>query len=288
MRLVNAKEMMQDASRGHYAVGHFNLNNMESIRAFLLAAQEMKSPVILGVSGGTAKYMGGYKTITDTVEGFMEFLEITVPVALHVDHGTYEQALDALKGGFSSIMFDGSSYPIDDNIAKTKYLVQLCREKGISLEAEVGAIGGEEDGKISEGECADPLECKRIADLGIDMLAAGIGNIHGKYPANWGGLHFDILQKIREVTGNIPLVLHGGSGIPEDQVRKAISMGVCKVNVNTECQMAFADAVAEYYKSGKDQESKGYVTRSILAPGLEAAKQKCMEKMRLFGSDGKA
>lgn len=288
MRLVNAKEMMQSASCGHYAVGHFNLNNMESIRAFLLAAQEMKSPIILGVSGGTAKYMGGYKTITATVEGFLEFLDITVPVALHVDHGTYEQAISALEGGFSSIMFDGSSYPIAENIEKTKHLVELCRAKGISLEAEVGAIGGEEDGKISEGECADPEECRRIAGLGIDMLAAGIGNIHGKYPADWGGLHFDVLQKIRAVTGNIPLVLHGGSGIPEDQVRKAITMGVCKVNVNTECQMAFADAVGEYYRSGKDQGSKGFVTRSILAPGLEAAKAKCEEKIRLFGSDNKA
>lgn len=288
MKLVNAKEMMQDASRGHYAVGHFNLNNMESIRAFLLAAEEMKSPVILGVSGGTAKYMGGYKTITDTVEGFIRFLNISVPVALHVDHGTYEQALEALEGGFSSIMFDGSSYPIDDNIAKTKYLVELCRQKGISLEAEVGAIGGEEDGHISEGECADPAECKRIADLGIDMLAAGIGNIHGKYPADWKGLHFDILKKIREVTGNMPLVLHGGSGIPDEMVKKAITMGVCKVNVNTECQIAFSDALHEYYKNNKDQESKGFVTRTILAPGLEAARQKAMEKMRLFGSNGKA
>lgn len=288
MKLVNAKEMMQDASRGHYAVGHFNLNNMESIRAFLLAAEEMKSPVILGVSGGTAKYMGDYKTITATVQGFIDFLDIKVPVALHVDHGTYEQALAALEGGFSSIMFDGSSYPIDENIAKTKYLVELCRKNGISLEAEVGAIGGEEDGKISEGECADPAECKRIADLGIDMLAAGIGNIHGKYPADWKGLHFDILQKIREVTGNMPLVLHGGSGIPDEMVKKAITMGVCKVNVNTECQVAFADALREYYMTGKDQESKGFVTRTILAPGLEAARQKAMEKMRLFGSNGKA
>ncbi len=288
MRLVNAKEMMQAASRGHYAVGHFNLNNMESIRAYLLAAQEMKAPVILGVSGGTAKYMGGYKTITDTVEGFMELLDITVPVALHVDHGTYDQALAALEGGFSSIMFDGSSYPIAENIEKAKHLVELCRRKGISLEAEVGAIGGEEDGTISEGECADPAECKRIADLGVDMLAAGIGNIHGKYPANWGGLHFDVLQKIREVTGLMPLVLHGGSGIPEDQVKKAISMGVCKVNVNTECQIAFSDALAAYYKAGKDQESKGFVTRTIMMPGLEAAKAKCEEKIRLFGSDNKA
>ena len=287
-KLVNAKEMMQDASRGHYAVGHFNLNNMESIRCFLLAAEEVKSPVILGVSGGTAKYMGGYKTITDTVEGFIDFLDITVPVALHVDHGTYEQALAGLEGGFSSIMFDGSSYPIDDNIEKTKYLVKLCREKGISLEAEVGAIGGEEDGKISEGECADPAECKRIADLGIDMLAAGIGNIHGKYPADWKGLHFDILKKIREVTGNMPLVLHGGSGIPDEQVRKAIDLGVCKVNVNTECQMAFSDALRDYYLAGKDKESKGFVTRTVIAPALEAARQKAMEKMKLFGSVGKA
>lgn len=288
MRLVNAKEMMQAASRGHYAVGHFNLNNMESIRAYLLAAQEMKAPVILGVSGGTAKYMGGYKTITDTVEGFMEFLDITVPVALHVDHGTYDQALAALEGGFSSIMFDGSSYPIAENIEKTKYLVELCRQKGISLEAEVGAIGGEEDGKISEGECADPAECKRIADLGVDMLAAGIGNIHGIYPANWAGLNFDRLGEIQKAVNGKPLVLHGGSGIPFEQVHKAITLGVSKVNVNTELQLVFAKATREYIEAGKDQIGKGYDPRKELKPGCEAITKQVEEMIEAFGSKDKA
>lgn len=288
MRLVAAKEMLTDAKRGHYAVGHFNLNNMESIRAFLLAAQETSSPIILGVSGGTAKYMGGYRTIADTVEGFMNFLDITVPVALHVDHGTYEEALDAIENGFTSVMFDGSKYPIDENIQKTRHVVELAHAKGISVEAEVGAIGGEEDGVIAMGECADPEECARIAALGIDFLAAGIGNIHGKYPANWAGLNFDVLAKIQEKTGEMPLVLHGGSGIPADMVRKAISLGVCKVNVNTECQIAFAEAVKQYFAEGKDQLSKGFTPRALLAPGLEATKQVCIEKMTLFGSLGKA
>lgn len=287
-RLVNAKEMMQRAKEGHYAVGHFNLNNMEFVRAFLLAAQETNSPIILGVSGGTAKYMGGYKTITDMVEDFMEFLDITVPVALHVDHGQYEEALAAIEGGFSSIMFDGSKLPFDENVEKTKHIVELCHAKGISVEAEVGAIGGQEDGHIAMGECANPDECHLIAGLGIDMLAAGIGNIHGKYPADWKGLNFDVLASIQQATNGIPLVLHGGSGIPDEMVKEAINLGVCKVNVNTECQIAFTNATKKYFEEGKDLGPNGFTPRSLLAGGLEAAKQKCIEKMTLFGSLGKA
>lgn len=288
MGLVNAKDMLAKAKAGHYAVGHFNLNNMESVRAFLLAAEEVKSPIILGVSGGTAKYMGGYKTIADMVTDFIDYLGITVPVCLHVDHGTYEEALSAIEGGFSSVMFDGSKYSIEENIEKTKYIVSLCREKGISVEAEVGAIGGTEDGRTSMGECADPDECKAIADLGVDMLAAGIGNIHGIYPADWEGLNFDVLAAIQKQTGDLPLVLHGGSGIPDEMVRKAITLGVSKVNVNTECQIAFAEATRKYIEEGKDRTGKGFTPRAMLAPGLEATKAKCIEKMQLFGSIGKA
>ena len=288
MKLVSAKEMLDAAVRGHYAVGHFNLNNMESVRAFLLAAEEMRSPIILGVSGGTAKYMGGYRTISHMVQDFMDFLKITVPVALHVDHGKYTEALDAIENGFSSVMFDGSSYPIEENIAKTKEIVKLAHAKGISVEAEVGGIGGEEDGRISRGECADPNECRMIADLGIDFLAAGIGNIHGKYPADWEGLHFDLLGEINEKIGDLPLVLHGGSCIPADQIRKAISLGVSKINVNTECQIAFTEATRKYFEDGKDKESKGFTPRAVLAPGLEATKAMCIKKMELFGSVGKA
>ena len=288
MKLVSAKEMLDAAVRGHYAVGHFNLNNMESVRAFLLAAEEMRSPIILGVSGGTAKYMGGYRTISHMVQDFMDFLKITVPVALHVDHGKYNEALDAIENGFSSVMFDGSSYPIEENIAKTKEIVALAHAKGISVEAEVGGIGGEEDGRISRGECADPNECRMIADLGIDFLAAGIGNIHGKYPADWEGLHFDLLEEIKEKIGDLPLVLHGGSCIPADQIRKAISLGVSKINVNTECQIAFTEATRKYFEDGKDKESKGFTPRAVLAPGLEATKAMCIKKMELFGSVGKA
>ncbi|MBR6527186.1 MAG: class II fructose-1,6-bisphosphate aldolase [Lachnospiraceae bacterium] len=288
MGLVNAKEMLAKAKAGHYAVGHFNLNNMESVRAFLLAAEETRSPIILGVSGGTAKYMGGYKTIAHMVEDFMEFLKITVPVALHVDHGTYEEALAAIEGGFSSIMFDGSKYGIEENVEKTKYIVSLCKEKGITVEAEVGAIGGEEDGRMAMGECADPNECAAIAALGIDMLAAGIGNIHGKYPADWKGLNFDVLAAIQDKTDGIPLVLHGGSGIPDDMIKQAIDLGVCKINVNTECQIAFTEATRKYIEEGKDLKGKGFTPRALLAPGLEATKQKCIEKMALFGSLGKA
>ena len=288
MPYVNAKEMLADAKKNRYAVGHFNLNNMESVRAFLLAAEEMKSPIILGVSGGTAKYMGGYKTISDMVRDFMDFLKITVPVCTHVDHGTYEEAMTAIDGGFTSVMFDGSKYPIDENLEKTREIVKRAHEKGITVEAEVGAIGGEEDGRISMGECADPEQCKRIADLGIDFLAAGIGNIHGKYPEGWPGLRFDVLAAIQEKTGALPLVLHGGSGIPEDMVRKAISLGVSKVNVNTECQIAFTEATRKFIEEGKDRVGKGFTPRALLAPGLEATKAKCIEKMRLFGSVGRA
>ena len=288
MPYVNAKEMLTDAKKNHYAVGHFNLNNMESVRAFLLAAEEQKSPIILGVSGGTAKYMGGYKTIADMVRDFMEFLKITVPVCTHVDHGTYEEALAAIDGGFSSVMFDGSKYPIDENIEKTREIVRLAHDKGITVEAEVGAIGGEEDGRIAMGECADPEQCARIAALGIDFLAAGIGNIHGKYPPSWPGLRFDVLEAIQKKTGDLPLVLHGGSGIPEDMVRQAISLGVSKVNVNTECQIAFTEATRAFIEAGKDRVGRGFTPRALLAPGLEATKAKCIEKMTLFGSVGRA
>lgn len=288
MSLVNAKEMLSKAKQGHYAVGHFNLNNMESIRAFLLAAQEVQSPIILGVSGGTAKYMGGYRTITHTVEPFMEFLSITVPVALHVDHGTFDEALAAIDGGFSSVMFDGSKYSIEENIEKSRFIMGLCKDKGISLESEVGAIGGEEDGRISMGECANPEECRMIAELGVDMLAAGIGNIHGKYPIDWPGLNLQVLADIQKLTGDLPLVLHGGSGIPDDMVRQAIALGVSKVNVNTECQLVFTHATRRYIEAGKDLVGNGFTPRALLADGLEASKAKCIEKMKLFGSVGKA
>lgn len=288
MGYESCTEMMEDARRGAYAVGQFNLNNMESIRAYLLAAQEKRSPVILGVSGGTAKYMGGYRTIVGTVKPFIDFLGITVPVALHVDHGSYQEALDAIDAGFLSVMFDGSALPIEENLRKTEELARLCRSKGVSLECEVGAIGGEEDGVASFGECADPEECRRMAGLGVQMLAAGIGNIHGKYPADWAGLRFDVLERISEVTGEVPLVLHGGSEIPEAMVRRAIALGVCKVNVNTECQLAFAAAVRRYIEEGRDLKGKGFATRSLLADGLEASKRVAMGKMELFGSAGKA
>ena len=288
MAYVSAKEMMEDAKKGGYAVGQFNLNNMESIRAYLLAAQEMRSPVILGVSGGTAKYMGGYRSIVGTVKPFIDFLGITVPVALHVDHGTYEEAIDAIESGFKSVMFDGSALPIEENLKKTEEISRLCREKGVSLECEVGAIGGEEDGIAAMGEVADPDECRRISLLGVDMLAAGIGNIHGKYPADWPGLRFDVLEAISKVTDGVPLVLHGGSEIPNDMVRRAISYGVCKINVNTECQLAFTAAVRKYVEEGKDLSGKGFAPRALLAPGLEASKKVAMEKMELFGSAGQA
>ena len=286
--LVSAKEMLTKAKAGHYAVGQFNINNLEWTKAILLTAQEMNSPVILGVSEGAGKYMCGYKTIVGMVNGMLENLKITVPVALHLDHGSYEGALACIEAGFSSVMFDGSHYPIEENIAKTTELVNLTNEKGISLEAEVGAIGGEEDGVVGSGECADPDECKMIADLGVTMLAAGIGNIHGKYPANWAGLSFETLAAVQEKTGAMPLVLHGGTGIPADQIKKAIDLGVSKINVNTECQLAFADATRKYIEAGKDLEGKGFDPRKLLAPGVEAIKATVREKIELFGSANKA
>ena len=286
--LVSAKEMLEKAKSGHYAVGQFNINNLEWTKAILLTAQEMNSPVILGVSEGAGKYMCGYKTIVGMVEGMIEGLGITVPVALHLDHGSYEGALKCIEAGFSSVMFDGSHYPIEENIAKTKELVALCNEKGISLEAEVGSIGGEEDGVVGAGECADPAECKMIADLGVTMLAAGIGNIHGKYPANWPGLSFETLDAIQQKTGVMPLVLHGGTGIPADMIAKAIDLGVSKINVNTECQLAFAAATRTYIEEGKDLQGKGFDPRKLLAPGVEAIKATVREKIQLFGSANKA
>ena len=288
MPLVNAKEMLTKAKAGHYAVGQFNINNLEWTKSILLTAQELNSPVILGVSEGAGKYMCGYKTVVGMVNGMLEELNITVPVALHLDHGSYEGAKACIKAGFSSIMFDGSHYPIEENIAKTKELVAACNILGLSLEAEVGSIGGEEDGVIGMGECADPEECKIIADLGVDMLAAGIGNIHGKYPANWKGLSFETLDAIQQKTGTMPLVLHGGTGIPADMIKKAISLGVSKINVNTECQLSFADATRKYIEAGKDLEGKGFDPRKLLAPGFEAIKATVKEKMELFGSVGKA
>ena len=286
--LVSAKKMLQDAVKGNYAVGHFNINNLEWTKAILLTAQENNSPVILGVSEGAGKYMCGYKTVTEMVKAMIEELKITVPVALHLDHGTYEGAQKALAAGFSSIMFDGSHYPIEENLEKTKEIVAICHEKGVSVEAEVGSIGGEEDGVIGAGEIADPNECKRIADLGIDFLAAGIGNIHGKYPANWKGLDFNALAKIKELIGDMPLVLHGGTGIPEDMIKKAISLGIAKINVNTECQLSFADATRKYIEAGKDLEGKGFDPRKLLAPGFDAIKATVKEKMELFGSVARA
>ena len=286
--LVSATEMLKKAKAGHYAVGQFNINNLEWTKSILLTAQELKSPVILGVSEGAGKYMTGYKTVAAMVKAMVEELNITVPVALHLDHGSYEGAKACIEAGFSSIMFDGSHYPIDENIAKTKELVAICEEKGLSIEAEVGSIGGEEDGVIGKGECADPDECKAVADLGVTMLAAGIGNIHGKYPDNWEGLSFETLDAIQAKTGDMPLVLHGGTGIPEDMIKKAISLGVAKINVNTECQLSFADATRKYIEAGKDLEGKGFDPRKLLAPGAEAIKATVKEKMELFGSVGKA
>ena len=286
--LVSAKEMLEKAVEGHYAVGQFNINNLEWTKAVLNTAEEMKSPVILGVSEGAGKYMTGFKTVAAMVEAMMGELGTTVPVALHLDHGTYEGSYKCIEAGFSSIMFDGSKYPIEENVAKTKELIEVCNKKGISLEAEVGSIGGEEDGGIGQGECADPNECKQIADLGVTMLAAGIGNIHGKYPANWAGLSFETLDAIQKLTGKLPLVLHGGTGIPDDMIKKAIDLGVAKINVNTECQLSFADATRKYIEAGKDQEGKGYDPRKLLKPGYEAIIETVKEKMELFGSVGKA
>ena len=286
--LVSAAEMMQKARDGHYAVGQFNINNLEWTRAVLETAQECQSPVILGVSAGAGKYMGGFTVVSAMVKAMIESLGITVPVALHLDHGTYDQCYQCVAAGFSSIMFDGSHYAIDENIAKTTELVHVAHQLGLSIEAEVGSIGGEEDGVVGLGECADPAECKQIADLGVDILAAGIGNIHGKYPENWPGLRFDVLEQIKKAVGDMPLVLHGGTGIPEEQVKKAIDLGVCKVNVNTECQLAFAAETRKYVEAGKDLEGKGFDPRKLLADGTKAIKATVKEKMELFGSIGKA
>ena len=288
MGLVSATEMLKKAKEGHYAVGQFNINNLEWTKSVLLTAEELKAPVILGVSEGAAKYMTGYTTVAAMVKAMVEALNITVPVALHLDHGSYEGAKAALDAGFSSIMFDGSHYGIEENIEKTKEIVELCHSKGVSVEAEVGSIGGEEDGVIGAGECADPDECKKVADLGVTMLAAGIGNIHGKYPENWAGLSFETLDAIQAKTGDMPLVLHGGTGIPADMIKKAISLGVAKINVNTECQLAFQEATRKYIEAGKDLEGKGFDPRKLLAPGAEAIKATVKEKMELFGSVGKA
>lgn len=286
--LVSAAEMLKKAKAGKYAVGHFNINNLEWTKAILQTAQECNSPVILGVSEGAGKYMCGFKTVASMVDAMVEDLGITVPVALHLDHGSYEGAKACINAGFSSVMFDGSHYPIEENIEKTKELAAACHVLGLSLEAEVGAIGGEEDGVVGAGECADPKECKMVADLGVDMLAAGIGNIHGKYPANWPGLSFETLEAISKEVGDMPLVLHGGTGIPADQIKKAISLGVAKINVNTECQLAFQEATREYIEAGKDLQGKGFDPRKLLAPGVDAIKAMVKSKMELFGSVGKA
>lgn len=288
MALVNAKDMLTKAKAGKYAVGQFNINNLEWTKSILQTSQELQSPVILGVSEGAGKYMCGYKTVVGMVKGMLEEMNITVPVALHLDHGSYEGAKACIEAGFSSVMFDGSHYPIEENIAKTKELIELTNKLGLSIEAEVGAIGGEEDGVVGSGEVADPKECKMIADLGVTMLAAGIGNIHGKYPENWSGLRFDVLDEIQKLTGSMPLVLHGGTGIPADMIKKAISLGVSKINVNTECQLAFAAATRKYIEEGKDLQGKGFDPRKLLAPGAEAIKATVKEKMELFGSVGKA
>ena len=286
--LVSAKDMLNKARDGKYAVGQFNINNLEWTKAILLTAQENNSPVILGVSEGAGKYMGGYDAIVGMVNGLIKDLNITVPVALHLDHGSFDGAYKCIEAGFSSVMFDGSHYPIDENIEKSKKLIADASAKGISVECEVGSIGGEEDGVIGAGEIADPQECKKIADLGTTMLAAGIGNIHGKYPANWKGLDFDALENIKKAVGDMPLVLHGGTGIPSDMIKKAISLGVAKINVNTECQLAFAEATRKYIEAGKDLEGKGFDPRKLLAPGFEAIKATVKEKMELFGSVNKA
>ena len=288
MALVSATEMLKKAKAGHYAVGQFNINNLEWTKAILLTAQECNSPVILGVSEGAGKYMGGYDVVMGMVNGLIKDQNITVPVAVHLDHGSYDHCYKCIEAGFSSIMFDGSHFAIDENIAKTTELVKAAHDKGISIEAEVGSIGGEEDGVVGMGECADPAECKQIADLGVDFLAAGIGNIHGKYPANWAGLQFDVLDAIQQKTGDLPLVLHGGTGIPDDMIKKAIDLGVAKINVNTECQLVFAEATRKYIEAGKDLAGKGFDPRKILAPGFDAIKAKVKEKMELCGSVGQA
>jgi len=287
MAVVSAKEMLLKAHKEGYGVAQININNLEWIKAVLTTVEEMKSPVILGVSEGAAKYMGGYKTVMAMVHALDAFYNVTVPVAVHLDHGTYEGSYKALEAGFTSIMFDGSHYPFEENLAKTKEIVAACHAKGVSVEAEVGAIGGEEDGVIGGGEIADPKECRLIAATGVDMFAAGIGNIHGKYPANWKGLNFEVLKEVQDVTGGVPLVLHGGTGIPAEMVQKAISLGVSKVNVNTELQLVFAAATRKYIEEGKDLVGKGFDPRKLLAPGYEAMKNTIKEKIEVFGSANK-
>lgn len=286
--LVSTKEMLAKAKKEHYAVAQININNLEWTKAVLEVAQELNSPVILGVSEGAGKYMGGYKTVVGMVKGMIEELNITVPVALHLDHGGYDACIKCIEAGFTSVMYDGSHNPIDENLKLTKEIVEMAHSKGITVEAEVGAIGGEEDGRVAMGECADPKECKLIADTGIDLLAAGIGNIHGKYPENWAGLSFETLDAVQQLTGDLPLVLHGGTGIPADMIRKSIDLGVCKINVNTECQLSFAAEVRKYIEAGKDLEGKGFDPRKLLKPGTEAIKQTVRDKFEWFGSVGKA
>jgi fructose-bisphosphate aldolase class II len=288
MKLVSAKEMLQKAVAGQYAVAQININNLEWTKAALTTAQECNSPIILGVTEGAGKYMGGFKTVVGMVNGMLQELKITVPVAVHLDHGSYDAAMACIDAGFSSVMYDGSHEAIEQNVANTKKFVEICNSKGLSLEAEVGSIGGEEDGVVGKGECACPDECKMIADLGITMLAAGIGNIHGAYPADWEGLNFEVLAAIKGKIGNLPLVLHGGTGIPAEMIQKAISLGVAKINVNTECQWAFRDATRKYIEEGKDQSGKGFDPRKLLEPGYLAIKATVKEKMELFGSSGKA
>lgn len=291
--LVNATRILKEAHDGHYAIGHFNINNLEWTKAILLEAEAQKSPVILGVSEGAAKYMGGFKVVAAMVRALDEGLGITVPVALHLDHGSYEGCLKCIEAGFTSIMFDGSHFPFEENIEKTKELIRIAHDKGLSIEAEVGAIGGTEDGITADGEVADPQECATITGLGIDFLAAGIGNIHGLYPDDWKGLNIDALEKIQEATGGIPLVLHGGTGIPDEMVQDAIRHGMSKINVNTDCQLVFAEATRDYCLAGHadptaDNKTKGYDPRKLLKPGFEAIRAKVKEKMELFGSVGKA
>tara|TARA_B100002019_G_scaffold122137_1_gene105027 strand:+ start:313 stop:1179 length:867 start_codon:yes stop_codon:yes gene_type:complete len=288
MAVVSAREMLLKAHKEGYGVAQININNLEWIKATLEVVEELNAPVILGVSEGASKYMGGYKNVIGMVKEVHDFLNITVPVAVHLDHGTYEGAKKALEAGYTSIMFDGSHYPFEENLEKTKEIVKLCHSKGVSVEAEVGSIGGEEDGVIGGGEIADPEECRRISETGVDMFAAGIGNIHGMYPENWKGLNFEVLKKVQDVTGGVPLVLHGGSGIPNEMVRKAISLGVSKINVNTECQLAFAKATREYIEKGLDKKGKGFDPRKLLKPGSEAIKEVIKTKFKLFGSIGKA
>ena len=288
MVMVSATEMINKAHEGHYAIGAFNTNNLEWTKCILAAAQEANSPVMIQASEGAAKYMGGYKVVADLVRNLHDSMGITVPVALHLDHGTYEGAKACIEAGFTSVMFDGSHFDFEENMAKSKEIIELAHSKGVSVECEVGGIGGTEDGVTSNGELADPQECAQVAALGVDFLAAGIGNIHGKYPANWAGLNFERLDEINKAVNGKPLVLHGGSGIPFDQTSKAIDMGVSKINVNTELQLVFADATRKYIEAGKDLEGKGYDPRKLLKPGADAIIAKTIELIKAFGSDNKA